>query len=473
MFPRLAATLLTMAASTSAFGLTGHTGFEEAKVSHSGSQWTIRYRLHEKAEGWVFPFSAVTFKDHKPWREPQWRVLTPHVAIVRKGDYDLLVPVGQRYVPKTVRIEFTPTNATLDREYDPAVAFSNGAVALYSDQFDIVPLHDARAIEAKPSGLSVEELGGSHAHVSFHDAAGPVFVSGRRENAPMLSGAETYVIFGATKLEADRNLAMLADPELPAWLKTEMASFAPKVAAFYTARLGERKDKSLPLLLLAWRGATPGKVINDGGVRPGEILLNFEGEGLLDKNEAAERRARWFIAHEMAHFWLGTSGVAYRTPSDAWITEGGAEMMAFTFLAGIDHDYAHAELQRAVDDCSKLAAKPVGTASTRHESRALYACGAVFALAGTGAVKKDGGQDFFDFIRPLLQAHQVDRTLGGAEWLSRLEQLSDGQKAAAVIRRMLDQSTENPNLKLEELFQETGIPFIKTQKAPALSSSVI
>jgi hypothetical protein len=97
----------------------------------------------------------------------------------------------------------------------------------------------------------------------------------------------------------------------------------------------------------------------------------------------------------------------------------------------------------------------------------------VFALAGTGAVKKDGGQDFFDFIRPLLQAHQVDRTLGDAEWLSRLEQLSDGQKAAAVIRTMLDQSTENPNLKLEELFQETGIPFIKTQKAPALSSSVI
>jgi hypothetical protein len=470
---RILAAFLAMTASMSAFGLTGHHDLQEVTVSHTGSQWTIQYRLHAKAEAWVFPFSAVTYKDHARWREQQWRVLTPHVAIVRKGDYDLLVPVGQRYVPTSVQIEFTPTNATLDREYDPAVAFSNGAIALYSDQFDLAPQSDAHAIEARPSGLSVEELGGSHALVSFHDAAGPVFVRGRREQAPVLSGAETYVIFGAAKIEEGHHVAVLADPQLPVWLKTEMMAFAPKVADFYAAKLGERSDKTLPLLILAWRGATPGKVINDGGVRPGEILLNFEGEGLLDKNEAAERRARWFIAHEMAHFWLGTSGVAYRTLSDAWITEGGAEMMAFTFLAGIDHDYAHAELQRAVDDCSKLAAKPVATASNRHESRSLYACGAVFALAGTGVVKKDGGQDFFDFIRPLLQAHQVDRTLGDADWLSRLEQLSDGQKAAAVIRTMLDQSTDHPDLKLEELFQETGIPFTKTQKAPALSSSVI
>lgn len=448
----------------------------QATVSRVGSRWRIEYSLNRKAEAWVFPVSAPTLADHAPWRPRSWRVKTAGARIERRGAYDVLVPTSGRYVPRTVRVEFTPTNMTLDREYDPAVMFSNGSVALYSDQFDVVPTGNPTEIAGKRSGLSVEELGGEHLPVRFHDDAGAVFVLGKKHVDPVLTGAETYVIFGAGDIEKRGDVAVLADPALPEWLKTEMSELAPQVAAAYAARLGNRNDPSLPLLLMGWRGPTPGKVINDGGVRPGLILLNFEGEGLLDRNQRAARRTRWFIAHEMAHFWLGTSGVGYRAPADAWITEGGADVMAFTLLAKSDHDYALAELQRAVDECIKFATKPLAGASDRRESRAFYACGAVFAIAATAATaatRAKGGHDYFDFIRPLLAQHGSDRLLGADDWLSHFRAISQDEVSADIMRTLLEKGSERPAEKVEKLFRRTGVPFSRTGEAITLARTVI
>jgi hypothetical protein len=444
-----------------------------AIVSHIGSHWTIEYRLGEKARAWVFPVSAPALASHEPWRQHQWHVLTPGVTIAREGAYDVLRASGGRNLPPTVRIDFTPTNMTLDREYDPAVLFSNGAVALYSDQFDLVPDHSPDPLTSRPSGQSVEELGGTHLKVRFHDSAGPVFVRGERLAYPVLAGAATYVVFGAAHVEEGADVAILADPALPAWLKTELLAFTPQVAARYTARLGGRLETGRPLLLMGWRGPTPGKVINDGGVRPGEILLNFEGEGLVDRNVGAARRAHWFIAHEMAHFWLGSSGVKYRSPADAWITEGGAEMMAFTLLAASDHDYALAELQRAVDDCVRFAVKPIAGAGDRHESRAFYACGTVFALAGSSAIRKTGGRDYFDFIRPLLDTHRADRLLDQSDWLTRFNAVAGDAATGDIMREMLETGVSDPAAQIASLFERTGVGYSKSGGAVLLAPSAI
>lgn len=444
-----------------------------AIVTRSRNEWRLEYRLNKKSSAWLFPVSQPVSATQKPWRERAWRVVTPGVRIERHGSYDVLVPTNGTFVPLKVRIVFTPTNATLDREYDPAIAFSNGATALYSDQFNVIPSEELNAIGVKEAGLSVRDLGGSPTAVRFHDVSGPVFAQGRRQSNPVLIGGETYVVFGSSKVEERAGVAMLADPALPEWLKVEVAGFAPDVAEAYASRLGSRTDPRLPLLLMGWRGPTTGKVINDGGVRPGQIVFNFEGEGLLDRNERAAQRTRWFIAHEMAHFWLGTSGIAYRKPSDAWITEGGAEMMAFTFLAAMDHDYALIELQHAVQDCIKSATKPVISAGERHENRAFYACGATFALAAGNAQKRRGGRDYFDFIRPLLDEHMSDRLLGSADWLTRFDAVSGNSKAGGIVRSMLFVGVADPAGAIERLFQQTGVPYSRNENKVTLSANAI
>lgn len=444
-----------------------------ATVTRTGDKWRVDYRLNSKRRAWLFPVSQPVAATHEPWRERAWHVVTLGVRIERRGAYDALVPTKGTSVPRNVRIVFTPTNATLDREYDPALAFSNGMTALYSDQFDVIPFDDLNAIDLKEAGLSVQDLGGAHLATRFHDADGPVFVQGHRQSDPVLTGAETYVVFGAGKIEERGGVAILADPALPEWLKDDVAGFAPRVAETYALRLGNRNDPRLPLLLMGWRGPTPGKVINDGGVRPGQIIFNFEGEGLLERNARAARRTRWFIAHEMAHFWLGTSGIAYRKPSEAWITEGGAEMMAFTMLAATDHDYALAELQRAIQDCIKFATKPVADAGDRHESRAFYACGATFALAAASAQKRTGRGDYFDFIRPLMEEHRFDQLLGSADWLSRFAAVSGNGQAVAIVRSMLDTGVPDPAGAIATIFERTGVPYTRDGDALTLAATAI
>jgi hypothetical protein len=444
-----------------------------ALVTHAGKVWQVEYILPRKASAWVFPVSQPKLADHKPWRQGTWQVVTPGVSIERRGAYDVLLAAKGRYVPPQVKIAFTPTNATLDREYDPAVTFSTGAVALYSDQFDLAAVDDPATIAAKDAGLSIEDFDAKHLPIRFDDEGAPVFVQGRRQINPLLTGAATYVVFGAGEVQTLGGVAMLADPALPAWLKTDISQFAPRVASDYAARLGSRNDPSLPLLLMGWRGATPGKVINDGGVRPGEILLNFEGEGLLDRNERAVRRTRWFIGHEMAHFWLGSEGVGYQAPSDAWITEGGAEMMVLTMLAASDHDYVMDELQRAVDDCIKLGTKPIARAADRNESRAFYACGTVFALAASGVARHAGGADFFDFIKPLLARHRSDPVLGGDEWIRYFETVSQTSTSGNAIRLLVEQGSDHPAKAVEAILRSGHIPLSSNGAAVVLAPTAI
>lgn len=444
-----------------------------ASVSRNGSRWTVNYTLQVDANGWVFPVSAPTLAAQKSWRDGNWNVLTKGVRIERRGAYDALVSVSGHKVPRHVRMSFTPTNATLDREYDPALGFTNGSVALYSDQFDLVPVEDVSTIATREAGLSIADFGGSAAAVRFHDSAGPVFVSGKRLIDPVLRGAATYVVFGAATVQDVGGVAMLADPALPAWLKTDLATFVPSFASAYAAQLGRREDEGLPLLLVGWRGPTPRKVVNDGGVRRGEIILNFEGEGLLDRNEKAAQRTRWFVAHELAHFWLGSEGIAYRKPEDAWITEGGAELMTFTLLAKSDPAYVMEELQRAVADCIHHAAKPLATAGERHESRAFYACGTVFALAATSIAKKNGAKDAFDFFRPLIAEHRTDRLIGSDDWLAHVSDMPGAGESANLMRGMIKSGSQSPPASVEELLKAAGVPHARAGDRILLKPNVI
>lgn len=444
-----------------------------ARISHTGRGWQVEYRLPHDTRAWVFPVSAPKLGDHQPWRQQSWKVKTRGVKIERHGAYDVLIAGNGGVIPREVRITFSPTSETLEREYDPAIAFSNGATALYSDQFDLAPVSDPTIIDAKAAGLSIDDFGGSSMPVRFHDDAGPVFVQGRHQIDPILTGASTYVVFGSTEIQMVGGVAMLADPALPDWLTTDVSHFAPTVTATYASRLGERSDPSMPLLIMGWRGATPGKVINDGGVRPGEIVLNFEGEGLLERNARAARRTRWFIAHELAHFWLGSEGVGYSAPSDAWITEGGAEMMTFTLLAASDHDYAISELQHAVDDCVELGTKPIARAADRHESRAFYACGTVFALAASGIARQHGGTDFFDFIKPLLIQHRSDRHLSGAEWLGYFFKLSGEAPTADIMRSMINKGSGQSVSDIATILRAGNVPISTTQDTITLAATAI
>lgn len=423
-------------------------------VLRDGAAWTVDLNLPRAAKAWVFARSPLIEGGTRPSRPSRWIVETPGVRLERHGFYDALVGVDGRPVPARVRVRFTPPPERVAGDYDPALVFSDGAVALYTKQFDAFPTDDVPGIDRLAASA---ELPRSLARVTFHDRAGPVLAGGRRVRVATLATEDdgTYVLFGGANPIITPDLNLVVDPNLPAWLRTSLAAAPPGILARYAALLGPAPGPK-PTIMVSWSGPTPGVTSMGGGALAGLIVMRFEGQGVLSENPAARQSNLWFIAHESAHFWLGQA-VHYESALDSWITEGGADLLAFRSVAAVDPTYdPRVPLQTAVNDCVRLSTgHGIARAMERNEHRAYYACGAIFALVAESA----SHQPFTTFVRSLLDGSRDDRELTRAEWLAELTRVSHDPSLARDIVRLVDEGAADPKPLIASLLTRAGVRF--------------
>ena len=429
-------------------------------VIRDGDRWTADFILDRDAAVWAFRHSALLRVGGQPWRPDWWSVETAGVVLDRQGRYDVLRRIDGGPVPRRLRVVFHPRQGDLQADYDPALMFSDGTVALFSDQFDLIPLGSLDAARSLPMDLNGLEVEGGPSSVTWRDTAGPVLFNGARVEEATAADANTYVLFGEAHIREGEGVTTVIDPGLPSWLGAELGGFTPRVMKFYADRLGPSRAGA-PTLMVSWAGPTAGLSSMGGSVLPGLISMTFEGEGVLDPDKAALDRAHWFIGHESAHFWMGSNGLKYEFARDAWITEGGADLMAIRAISAIDPTYnARSELQREVDDCVEMARnEPVSTAGERGDNRAYYACGAVWALALESAQMRRDGSDFFAVVARFQTDNAADQTLSRTEWLAELTRVAGDGAPAETIARMLDVGVSDPALALAGLFDQTGVAY--------------
>lgn len=428
-------------------------------VVREGDRLTVDYVFNRDAAVWAFMDSALIMEVRQPWRPRQWTVETPGVVMERRGRYDVIRSLSGGSVPRRVSFTVRPQAVDLEAEYG-TLAFSDGAVALPTRQFDVFALPSVEAAEAMPGDLNGVEIEGGPSTVTWRDAAGPVLFNGRRHAVLTTRGERSYVLLGQARVTPDDGLTTVIDPNLPGWIGEEIRAFAPRVGDYYQRRLGKPGVGSeTSTVMVSWNGPTERLSSMGGSVLPGLIVMQFEGVGVLRPNAEMLERSRWFIGHESAHFWLGQA-VRYQFARDAWITEGGADLMAVRALKALNPAYdARAELQTEIDDCISLSRnKAVAEAGERGEHRAYYACGAVFAMAAEGAQKRRDGGDWFDFLRPVLTANRADGVLTRSEWLEALTRVSGDPTLTPIIDRMLDQGVADPAAEIAALFRKTGVP---------------
>lgn len=424
-------------------------------VTRDGDAWTAEYELDRDAPVWAFFVSALTEETRRAWRPEQWRVVTPGVVLERAGARDILRAADGGPVPRRVQIAFTPRPDNLEAEYEVLV-FTDGSVAMPSGLFDVFPLASVAAAADVPLDLNGYPLETGASSVTWRDRAGPILFRGQRVAAATAVEAETYILFGEAELAESERLVTVIDPQLPQWIGGAIKDFAPRVADVYAARLGPGETER-PTIMVSWNGPTPGRTSMGGSVLPGLVVMKFDGVGVVEPSARVLSMARWFIGHESAHFWLGQV-VRYELARDAWITEGGADLMAIRALSAIDPAYdAQAELQKEVDDCIRLADAPVTEAAGRGEHRALYACGAVFALAAEGAQRRATGGDWFDFLRPLIDASREDGVLTRDEWLDALDAVSGDPSLRRDMETLLDEGSPNAGDIVAALFDRSGV----------------
>ena len=409
------------------------------EVVRQGQRLHLTYQLDRSAEVWAFTDSALTTDGRRPWRLDQWRVLTPGVVLERVGAYDVLRASNGGPVPRRVEIEARPRSVDLEAEYRTLV-FSNGAVALPTQQVNLFPVESLEAVRSLPSDLNGVSLPTPPIEAVWRDEAGPVLF--RAERFPRL-----ITRFGR-------------GPALPDWLASTLTEAAPATGRWYRERLGRAgAGADRPVVMAAWNGQTARATSMSGSVLPGLIVMIFEGRGIAARDDEVRERALWFIAHEAAHFWLGQT-VAYEYARDAWITEGGADLLAVRALKGQDAAYDDlSELQKEVDDCARLARQPVVSAGDRGEHRAYYACGAVFGLAAEAAQQRRTGGDFSHFIKALIDQNRADGVLTREEWLSAFAKVAGTDRVRAPVERLLDQGAADPSAVMADLFTQTGVRF--------------
>lgn len=429
----------------------------QAAVRREGDRWSVDLALDRDAPVWAFE-NTEALRDGRSWRLAQWTVETPGVVLETVEGRDVLRAADGGDVPRRVRIRMEPRFVDLQSNYDPVLTFSTGAVAWYSESFNLLPLASPEALIGLPGDLGPLVHASGYASVAWSDAGGPVLFRGERQGEPSAVHPRTYMLLGPAAIVESGPLTTVTDPGLPAWIATELAAYAPRVTDYYALRLGPRSGGT-PTVMMSWTGPTPGEASMAGSVLPELVVMAFEGDGVLEPSVGVRNLARWFIGHESAHFWLGET-VRYESPADSWITEGGADLTAVRALQAVDPTYGgKGRLQAAVDDCTAMADEPVVTSVTRGEFQAHYACGAVFALAAEAAQKRATGGDWFDFLRGLIDASRADGVLTRDEWLTALTAVSGDPELRRDMEMLLDEGASDPGAVLRRLFDRSGVVY--------------
>ena len=422
------------------------------EVSRNGAEFFAEFHFDRGIDAWVFPRSGVTRDSGEPWRPQSWTVETPGVKLKRIGHYDAFV--GARgEVPKRVRVRIKPFSLDMRADYESAMEFTDGSVALFVAQFETFPMDSQLAVRAFPSDLNNQLVPHADLKYVFRDAAGPVLLDGRRVPVAETTHSDSYAFFGATRPLETPHMAAMLDPQLPEWIRDSLSSAVPTLLSRYTQELGALPDFK-PTLLVSWAGATPRLVSRGGSVLRGMIVMTYEGEGVLTETAEQRNQGLWFIAHEAAHFWIGQTA-GYEFARDAWITEGGADLLAIRAVAEIEPAYdPRLALNAAIADCARLTKRRgVESARDRNEHRAYYACGAVFGLVAEAG----SGRSFYRFARKLLDENREDGIITRTEWLAALDAATRKPALSRDILRLLERGTADPPEFLAALLANAGV----------------
>lgn len=419
-------------------------------VMHSGKAWTADYALHERAPLWAFVHSRLPRESKMSWRLATVKVLTPGVRLMRIGNYDALVAASGT-VPRRVRLSFAPFLPDLESGNNTALGFSDGSIALYADAFRVLPIRSREELAKISPDYSQLPASDQPTRLTFTDRAGPILARGRRVAMATMTDGDTYVLFGKGDLKIGPALTTLIDPALPGWLDAYLKAEMPRILAMYRAQLGPAPIGQ-PTLMVAWGGSGFHGTSMSGSVLPGLVVMTFLGSGVVKPSVELADYARWFVAHEAAHFWLGQA-VAYSSPAESWITEGGAELLAFRATAAIDPKFdVRARMAKARAECQPLLARPIASAYERDgDFRAYYACGVIIALAAERA----SGGDFPGFVRALIAGPGHDKVVTRGEWLALLDVRAPG--LSGEVAELLDNPHADPAAALNRFIDRTHI----------------
>lgn len=356
--------------------------------------------VSERADGrfdvdYVFaaPQTAMIFsRSTGDYRVGAWEVAGEGARLERLNGFDTLVfdaPVSQ------VSLVAEPRFVNPEGDYSPFVDFSDGGLALFTGQFDLMPVADADAAAALEGRLDRWRGDQPVLGVRVRSGRRMVFDGAVRDGAieDVSLGGGSFVYLGDGEIVEGRSYIGVIDRGLPDWGRASIDRDMEAIFGLYETRW-QRPLEERAVLYFAFGGYDDPGFSSKGGVSGSVIMLDTSGEAMRTESPRLRNYLNWFFAHEVAHQFQNASGARNGDTADSWIHEGGANTMANALIAGMTddpHAYLDAAYARAWADClPALQDGPLRGAGARGRFGAYYDCGSLVSLiAAAGAPNGD------------------------------------------------------------------------------------
>lgn len=343
-------------------------------LRYENGVWSATFDLPDTHDAYMFGRRTAS---------PRGETMEPStgVQIERAGARDVLVidPTAEQIV-----LTFEPDIETAQGEIAPALQFSNGDIALFAGQFELLPVESLEAARAMDGDIARWQGVQPNFTVSF--TADTAFATGEGPGEPGEAAAllkNDYVFVGEAPLVAGQSFTGVIDPGLPDWISGSIDAALLDVFAAMDERWGfSLQDK--PMVMFAFGGLEGPGFQNNGGAIPGSLTLLTSGEALAAHHPVVEEALIWFFAHEAVHLYQAKGGAPRVNTEANWIHEGGANAIASGYLVRKGSlAYVECAHETGFEACvSALEGGSLDTAWTRGARRAVdYECGEILHLA--------------------------------------------------------------------------------------------
>lgn len=336
----------------------------------SAARWRVDYALKS-------PVAAI---DLGPsiggFRGANWAPADDAARIVTRGGRDYVEPADGRRAIRRATFLVAAAPVDLYKDYEPFVSMGDGGALVYTGHF--IPFGaDGRRM---PVRLTVAGRAGEHV-AAFSD------VAARLEDWQSPFDHPSFIYVGAQQPRETDALVAIVDASAPAWIREEISTFAPAIAATLRAVL-ERALPQKPNIFVAMGDfSEEGRIGYSGDALPGQYRMTLAGGGWRAPSEKARAVLRRSTAHEAAHLWQA----AARPKSDAvaeWIHEGGADALAAAAMREggfwTEEDLAADQLKARGECAAALRQRSLRRAEAERLWDGVYACGRLINDAAAG-----------------------------------------------------------------------------------------
>lgn len=419
--------------------------------AESDGQWRIRYVFER-------PHTALFFnRSFGDYRASTWKSVTHGVSLVRLDGFDAVL----MKTPMTViEFLFTPYTQTIPKDYTPFIPFSDGGLALYTGQFELLPETDRAAIEALHG--DIDRWKGEQPMFAVRVLSDkPMVHNGeirRREAVQVSRGDGTYIYIGEASLLEGADLTGVIDPGLPGWLRERVE---PELGAIFDANRTLWGDglSQKATVLFAFRGFEGEGMFNTGGAVNSLLALESSGESLRNFHADILIYFRWFFAHEVVHLFQNRYAARIDARSDGWMTEGAANAMAISVLNEIgvtDEEFILGQYGEAIEKCGEyLGDGPLIEAAQRSQFDAFYTCGDLIAQMTTAVLPNE---NLFSFWNALLARGTVadQHQYSTADYFDLLREKGASDLVIGLLQSLVYEQQADPEKTLLQAMNKSG-----------------